>query len=640
MAEEKKQAINVVPFTYVPRSRDGIFTYETREQLEPGALVWVPFGTKRLPGIVIKTNVIPTYPRLKSIAAVITSCSVLPKQLRETIVTVCNYYIMPPGLLFKTVFGALHIEKIGAIPEISKSLSSRFALKHFSGTARYAKYVLEIRKAIQKKSNAVVILPTTAETDAFISMLPADLQQRVLAVKHDSSRTRAHEQWVSLCEASQKIIVGTRKALFAPSPNIGLIIIENATDPLHRTGFGKIAYDAREVALALAYAWTCPLIFGSHAPAPTLARFNGKKVSSSGTSARKITVMVRNVRIGKNRNAKSYSSFLQDDIAAAITTRKRILLLVARKGEASAISCKNCGELILCTECSAPMSLHILSDKAHPERAANMRLICRHCGRSIPAPKSCPSCGSWELKEVGIAADRLQKDIAQQFPGVWTGLLEGKSASQEKIRKKILTEFTTHAPAILIATRAIMHEKLDGVDMVTVPSADRFLAIPNFDANEQFVQMLAHAISGLNENGTLTVETYSPDRAIYAHIEKQRWSAFFREELRMREELLWPPYSRLIKLTVRTKNSEDGKQILAALVPHLRSVSRKIDARTETIGPYPGFIKKVAGQHVWHILIKIPGSDTKNILDVRLQKHLRTGIPPNIDIDVSPESIL
>jgi len=641
MSEEKKQAINVVPFTFVPRSRNGIFTYETREQLEPGALVWVPFGIKRLPGIVIKTNVIPAYPRLKSIAAVITPHPVLPKQLRETILAVCNYYIMPPGLLFKAVFGPLQMEKIVTIPETAKPTPSHFALKHYSGTARYAKYISAIRTVIQKKNNIIVILPTTAEAESFISMLPSDLRQCVLVAKHDSSRIRSHEQWSSLCEANQKIIVGTRKALFTPSSNIGLIIIENATDPLHRNGFGKISYDAREVAVALAHAWTCPLIFGSYAPAPTLARFGGKKATVSGTNAKKITIAVRTVHIKKTRTAKSYSVFLQDDITAALSARKHILLLVARKGEASAVSCKNCGELIVCTECSAPMSLHILPDKAHPEHAANTRLICRHCGRSIPAPKSCPSCSSWELQEVGIAADRLQKDITQQFPGIWTGLLEGKSVIQETVRKKILAEFAAHAPAILIATKAIMHEKLNDIDMVTVPSADRFLAIPNFDANEQFVQMLAYAINSLNENGMLTVETYSPDHGIYKYIEKQNWQAFFQEELRMRKELLWPPYSRLITLTARTKTSEDGKRAFETLIPHLRTASQKARVRTEIIGPYPGFIKKVAGQHVWHVLIKVLGSDnTKNILDLRLQKHLRAIIPPHVDIDVSPESIL
>ena len=637
-----KKIVNVIPLTYIPRPHSSIFSYETNLDLAPGSLVLVPFGKRSFPAIVKemhqKNDPLPPY--LKPILSIISENPVLPLHTKLLLEWVSKYYITPKGLVFKSVLSGLDLQKVAhaakQIPKINKTKSETTERRNYAfGSDRFTEYNEQIAEKLSKDQNVLILVPTIKqETEVSRKLTPANKKRAVmLSSKNPKAQ---HELWLKLYSAKKTILIGAKKAVFAPLSDIGLIIIEDENNILHKISLQHPKYNTKETALALAQILKCDVIFGGELPSLESITESTEKIYNffREPAQKELKIRIEDLTDKKQRKSNyRFSPKFLDNLEKIITKGGRVIILSARKGEASGLMCKDCEEIIQCPACSAPFALYTSVD------SEQNKLICRHCGQMILPPKTCANCGGWRFKPIGLASSKIAEYLNKFFPEAKIFLFDGSTVKTDKDKAGVIEDFNRTKSSILIATKMALTEKIKAVDIAAIVAVDQFLTIPNFNAQEILFDTIIKLKSLVKSGGILVIQTYRAEQKILNTLEQNDFETFFKDELQMRKELTWPPYTKLIKITTHNKKEASAHESLIKLAENLSILKKSRNLRFEIIGPYPAYIRKIKNQYRWHILIKEYVADS-NKLSFSLQDELQKIVSANFDIDVNPESIL
>ncbi len=637
-----KKIVNVIPLTYIPRPHSSIFSYETDRDLAEGSLVLVPFGKRRFPAIVsgMHKKGDPSPPYLKAILSIISENPVLPAHIKLLVEWVSKYYVVPKGLVFKSVLAGLDLQIVAQIAEqISKNnkVKSGAPEKRFYvfGSRRFVEYNNQISAKLAENQNVLVLVPTIKqETEIFGKLTLANKKHAVILPSKNPKAQ--HELWLKLYDLGGTVLIGAKKTVFAPLNNIGLIIVEDENNTLHKTSLQHPKYNTKETALALGQILRCDVILGGELPSLESIVESGDKTSFflKESANKKLKIKIENLADKKSRNNNyRFSPEFLDELIKTIKSGGRTIILSARKGEASGLMCKDCGEIIQCPACSAPFALYAsLDDEKN-------KLICRHCGQMITPPKTCANCGGWRFRPIGLASNKIAEYLNKFFPEIKIFLFDASTVKTDKDRLKTIDDFNRTKGSILIATKMALTEKIKPLDLAAILAVDQFLTIPNFQAQEILFDMVIKLRNLVKSKGDLIIQTYHAEQKILNNLKQNDFEGFYKDELEMRKELAWPPYTKLIKITAQNKNEESVRENLVKLAEKISILKKSKKLHFETIGPYPAYIRKMKNQYNWHLLIKETILDNKK-LDFALQEELQRLIPANFDIDVNPESIL
>ncbi|MCL4466352.1 MAG: primosomal protein N' [Chloroflexi bacterium] len=523
-----------------------------------------------------------------------------------------------------------------------------FLLHGVTGSGKGEVYLHALAETIRLGRTALVLVPEIALTPQTIRRFVARFAGRV-AVLHSRLSTGEHyDEWQRARHGKVDVIIGSRSALFAPLPNLGLIVVDEEHEWAYKQTEKDPRYHARDAALALARQLGAVAVLGSATPDVCTyyrAVATGdlrllelrQRVQASGARAAAVPspvpgsvplpkVQVVDMRTRRRTLRGLFSLPLARGIVAALRTGSQVILYVNRRGTSTLVACRTCGWVARCRRCDLPLVYH----------ADRGQLLCHQCNRVYPVPVICPECWNRNLDYQGTGTQRVETETRHLFPKARVVRWDSDSTRGKGAHQRILERFLRHEADILVGTQMVAKGlDLPEVALVGVVAADTTLHLPDFRAAERTFQLLTQvsgrAGRGLRA-GKVVVQTLSPEHYCLRAATAHDYASFYTEELRFRLAHRYPPFARLAKLVYATSNEAHCRREAERVAAFLRAeIERKGLPDLEVLGPAPSFRRRLRGRFRWQILVR--GDDPRIVL---------AGLPLRLGwaLDIDPVSIL
>ena len=467
-----------------------------------------------------------------------------------------------------------------------------------------------IEKAVAAGRKALVLVPEISLTPQMIYRLKAFFGDRV-AVQHSAlSNTERLLQWQQIQNGGADIVVGTRSAVFAPLPDIGVIIIDEEQEHTYHSESAP-RYSAHDVAKRRAAAHGALLLLASATPSTEsyYAAQTGRYTLVE-LSERYNHMPLPEVRLVDMReelaagNASSVSRALADEISRNLARGEQTILLLNRRGYKTVGMCTACSEVVKCDACSVPMVYH----------KADGRLLCHYCGKSVsPVPEVCPACGG-KLKYTGFGTQRVEEELAQMFPAARVLRMDLDTTSRKNAHETMLRRFAKGEYDIMLGTQMVAKGlNFPRVTLVGVLSADQSLYSDDFRSFEKTFSLLTQVVGRCGRGelpGRAFVQTFSPENRIIELASTQNYEEYYAEEIAYRKLGLYPPYCELGAVgfvSPREDLCREAAKRFAGEFSRLAGTEYK-DLPIRALGPTESAVFKVAGKYRCRYLIKYRSS--------------------------------
>ncbi len=509
---------------------------------------------------------------------------------------------------------SLSLEQQFAVGEIGDALDGgkpkTFLLHGVTGSGKTEVYISLARKVLAEGSGVLILVPEIALTPQLIERFRKRLSlanASEIAVLHSRmSLGERSSAWRSLAEGRTKLAIGARSAVFAPVRDLKLIIVDEEHEATYKQFDKTPRYHARDAAIVRAAMLTAVAVLGSATPSVE-SYYNARegKYELLRLTKRAKQAALPNVKIVDLRTAENRRDFAKAKIALTPELREAMQLRLGRKegivlfqnrrGYSTYLECTTCGNAEMCPNCSVTLTYHRQKDQ----------MRCHYCGYVVPKRKTCSTCGAETLRLGGTGTQRVEEDIAKAFPEAKIVRMDLDTTARKGAYQKILSSFASGEADILLGTQMVA-KGLDfpRVTLVGVISADTSLNIPDFRSSERTFQLLTQVAGragrSLELAGEVLIQTLQPTNTAIDMAVRHDYDAFFESELKDREALHYPPFSRLILIEFRGLHEAATKQRaeeFATLFPEHASFY-------ERMGPAPPAIAKLRGEFRWHLIIK------------------------------------
>jgi primosomal protein N' (replication factor Y) (superfamily II helicase) len=493
--------------------------------------------------------------------------------------------------------------------------NANFLLHGVTGSGKTEVYLHALAAAISQGKKAIVLVPeislTAQTTRRFAERFPG----RVAVLHSGLSAGELFDQWNGIAAGRYDVVIGARGAVFAPQPNLGLIVIDEQHEWTYKQSDQQPHYDARAVAAQLARAYGAALVAGS--ATPRIESFHAALEGQSRLLAldKRVVpgppggapgsgplppVQVVDLRAELRAGNRSiFSRALTQAMGEVLAARQQVILFLNRRGSASFLLCRACGFVPRCSSCALAFSYH---------RAAGS-LVCHGCNRRRSPIAACPSCAAPYLRPVGAGTQRVEEEAASRFPGVRVLRWDRDVTQGRNAHDRILDQFLNAEAQILVGTQ-MLAKGLDipGVTLVGVLNADIGLNLPDFRAAERTFQLLtqvAGRAGRAGEGGRAIIQTYLPGHYAINAAAEHDYEIFYRAEIEQRRKLRYPPFRRLARLTYAHTGEQAALREADRVASQLRAeIRRQGLPSVEIVGPAPSFFPKRRGRYRWDILVK------------------------------------
>ena len=519
------------------------------------------------------------------------------------------------------------------------SLSSyaQVLLHGVTGSGKTEVYLQAIAPILNQGKSALVLVPEIGLTPQLTDRFRARFGDQVFVYHSALSDGERYDTWRNMTLGLPQIIIGTRSAIFAPLPKLGLIILDEEHDSSFKQDQPPPCYHARKVAQWRAELENCPLILGSATPSlETWLEIKQKnqqnrfylslpeRIQARPLPPIKIVDMRQELRQG-NRSIFSYD--LQTALNQLQETRQQGILFIHRRGHSTFVSCRSCGYVMECPHCDVSLAYH----HEHPNAAQLLR--CHYCNYSQLYPQRCPDCDSPYFKHFGSGTQRVIEELNRLFPELKSIRFDSDTTSRKNAHRTLLTQFANKEADLLVGTQMLTKGlDLASVSLVGIVSADGLLHLSDYRASERafqtLVQVAGRAGRG-NDPGRVILQTYTPEHPVIQAVQRHDYESFVATELQQRQELNYPPYGRLILLRLSSFNQQNVEETAKKLAELL--LENNLDSDFELLGPAPAPILRVANRYRWQILIKT--SQDSSIILPKFSEFNSGSVYITIDID-------
>ncbi|WP_414623620.1 primosomal protein N' [Calothrix sp. CCY 0018] len=527
-----------------------------------------------------------------------------------------------------------------------------------TGSGKTEVYLQAITALLQKGKSALVLVPEIGLTPQLTDRFRARFGNKVSVYHSALSDGERYDTWRQMLAGEPQVVIGTRSAIFAPLPNLGIIILDEEHDSSFKQDSPMPTYHARKVAAWRAELQNCPLILGSATPSleSWVAAGEGgegvegvegeelllnsqfpksyylplpERVNSRPLPPVEIVDMRSELQQG---NRSIFSKSLQQGLQELIETGQQGILFIHRRGHSTFVSCRSCGYVMECPYCDVSLSYH------QTEAGAAQVLRCHYCNYATPHPKNCPDCCSPYLKFFGSGTQKVAQELAKQFPELKFIRFDSDTTRNKGAHRTLLTRFAKGEAHLLIGTQMLTKGlDLPQVTLVGVVSADGLLHLSDYRASERAFQTLTQVAgrAGRGEDpGRVIIQTYTTEHPVIEAVQQHDYQTFIQDELEQREALNYPPYGRLILL--RLSSPDD------VLVENTATeIAEKLEQRSDIdiLGPAPANILRVANRYRWQILLKFAPEDLPQLPD---WQEIRQMCPDlvSLTIDIDPLNIM
>lgn len=521
-----------------------------------------------------------------------------------------------------------------AVALIRGSLAARdptpLLLDGVTGGGKTAVYVEAIAEALASGRPALVLVPEIALAMPLVDRLRADLEAEVALVHSALGEGQRADEWRRIRGGAIDVVVGTRLAVLAPLGDVGLVVVDEEHEAAYKSDRTP-RLQARDTALLLARLAGAAVVLGSATPAvETVGRtrqglYRRVALPSRPTGAPPVVEVVdlRAELAAGNRGLLS-TRLVEALRALDAGAGERAILVMNRRGSASVVLCRDCGNAQRCAECDRPLVFH----------QAGYTLRCHHCGGATPLAARCPSCGSPRIRYLGGGTERIEREVRHLLPGLRVGRLDRDVVERRGAAERIVDAFTDGRLDVLVGT-SLVAKGLDipEVTLVGVVSADVALNLPDERAAERTYQLLAQAVGRAGRGdlpGLAIIQSYQPDHPAIRAVASGDATAFYDAELALRERFASPPFGRLVKLTIASPGREAAERAAAEMAALLRSRATERGARVSVAGPAPAYVAR-RGER-WRFNVVLRGDAPADLLD--------GGLDAPWSVDVDPESLL
>jgi len=502
---------------------------------------------------------------------------------------------------------SLNEEQMVSVKNVVKALDSgrnkEMLLFGVTGSGKTEVYIHCAQHVIQQGRCVIVLVPEIALTRQLVEVFSSRVPD--LAVLHSGlSARQRYDEWNRIRSGEASLVLGARSAIFAPVPNLGLIIVDEEQESSFKQE-EQPRYHAREVARQRAKAAAAVLLLGS--ATPSLETYfkaqQGKmqllKLEERVGGAYMPQIVVEDMRRAFQHQSRSLiAPLLQEKIQQNLERHEQIILFINRRGYSPMTVCWECGNVGRCPECSVAMTFHRDID----------RNVCHYCNRQERLPLRCVACGSQHLQLIGAGTQKVEEEIKELFPLASVARLDLDSSRRAGTQQSILQRMRDREIDILIGTQMVA-KGLDfpNVALVGIIDADSILNIPDFRAGERCFQLLVQAAGRAGRSGSrgeVVIQTYSPDHPVINLAASQDYRNFYDYEIKARQLLDYPPFTHLLRIVVSSEKATQSEEYANQLVAYIEEI---IDAKEEEItvlGPAPCPIAKIRNRHRFQILIK------------------------------------
>jgi len=514
---------------------------------------------------------------------------------------------------------AAALDAIGQLPPGGELL-----LEGVAASGKTDVYLAAVQETLEAGRGAIVLVPEVSMVPQLADRLRAMVGDELAVLHSGLSAGERHDEWWRILRGAARVVIGTRTAAFAPL-DVGLIVLDEEHDGGYKSDRTP-RYDARWVARRRAAIGGARVVLGTATPdLVSMARVRGGHAERARLAERRVggvpqieLVDLRAELGGGNRSI--FSTALAEALGDLRRGSQQAVLLINRRGAATFILCRDCGESLRCPDCELPFVYHLDGGT----------LRCHHCGRSAAPSERCPSCGSSRIRYFGAGTQRVEAELRARFPGLRVARLDSDALAARRGFEAVYDDFREGRVDVLVGTQlAAKGLDLPAVTLAAVIAADVTLNLPDYRAAERTFQLLAQVAGRAGRGpmpGRVVIQSYAPSHYAVKAAAMLDVDGFADEELLRRRLLGYPPFSVLARLLIgdadRGRAEERGRQAAAAVAT----------PGVEVLGPLPAYVARRAGRYRYQVVLRASDADARGRALER--------VPPGVAIDVDPESLL
>ena len=540
---------------------------------------------------------------------------------------------------------ALNEQQMEALASISTANGFQSFLLHgVTGSGKTAVYLASMQRALDRGNGAILLVPEIGLTPAAAAQLDATFGNRVALLHSGLTPPERSEQWHRIRRGDAPIVVGTRSAIFAPVPNLGLILVDEEHDQSYKQEETP-RYNARDVAVMRAKLANAPVVLGS--ATPSLESWQNSEAGKYQRISMALRVNNRplpavelvDMRVEFQQTGKEnlFSRLLITETQAALDRGEQAVILLNRRGYSFVAMCRSCGEKLECQNCAISLTHHKPIDSEEAIASAGQRLECHYCGYRRTVPKTCPKCDSEHLYYLGAGSQQGEERLQEIFPGARIGRMDRDTIRGRYDMERLLARLHSGEINLLVGTQMIAKgHDVHGVTLVGVVGCDHALSMPDFRAAERVFQLMTQ-VSGRAGRGELpgrvVVQTYHPDHYAIIASSTHDYSGFVTRELKYRRWMHYPPFGVLANLLIVSKRMEEAAGWSATLGKWFQKAAPE---GVRVLGPCTAPIARIKETYRFHLILKATSRKALNAALRGVLAHAeREGIPRrNLIVDV------
>lgn len=473
-----------------------------------------------------------------------------------------------------------------------------------TGSGKTEIYIELIRQALDSGSQVLYLLPEIALTTQIVVRLQRVFGDKMGIYHSKFSDNERVEVWKGVVSGQYQFVVGVRSSVFLPFDNLGLIIVDEEHETSYKQHDPAPRYHARDVAMMLAQWQQAKVLLGSATPSletyyqAKQGRYGMVELFQRFGEATLPNIMLVDTKQEKKQKTmkNEFSSTLLNALENNLERKEQSILFQNRRGYSPYIQCEDCEWTAECPNCAVSLTYH--------QRDAEVR--CHYCGHKEQVPRVCPTCGSTKVRTIGFGTEKLEDQLQIYFPGSRVLRMDLDTTRAKNAYQQIIQEFEGGQVDMLVGTQMITKGlDFDNVSLVGIFDADRLIRFPDFRATERAFQMLTQ-VSGragrrAGRQGTVLIQTSNPQQSVLQKVITNDYKGLYDEEIQERQDFNYPPFSRLIKLTIRHQDRHICHQAAERLAAELTDVL----GSSRVLGPEEPLVERIRNQFLFDILIKL-----------------------------------
>ena len=513
-----------------------------------------------------------------------------------------------------------------------------FLLHGVTGSGKTEVYLRAIDQVVRQGRQAIFLVPEISLTPQTLERVNAWFPGRVAVMHSRLTPRQQFDQWWDIREGKYDVVVGPRSSLFAPLPDLGLIVVDEEHEWTYKQIETHPLYHARTAALELGRLTGSPVLMGSATPdvetyyaatrgRHTLLELPDRVSAGPDRVSRLAQVQVCDMRRElREGNRSIFSRVLAQGLKDCLADGHQAILFLNRRGASSVVQCRDCGHVVTCRSCSVSLTYH----------STQSRLLCHRCNRRARMPNTCPTCGGTHIRQLGAGTQRVVEEVKKLLPKATVDRLDADATRSGQDLEETMARLSSGDTQVLVGTQMVAKGlDIPNVTLVGVVLADIGLYLPDFRSGERAFSLLCQVAgrAGRGEAiGRVIVQTYNPDHYAIRAAAAQDYRALYQHEIDARRELGSPPFNQLVHLVFQDRNESQAQRQATETG---RTLSQRAQAQgltdVDVVGPAPGIPSRIRGRYRWHLTLRGRGL-------LRFMEGME--FPPGCTVDVDPVHVL